>query len=517
MSRISKIITVVLLSAFVGGVQFSVAQTANNPLLYSNQGNLFGEQGNAYDPISIVMPGTAYAAGFGSFLDNPASAALFNSSFGEFGLSYRLVDEEGQFLGNSQSFDDSQTNLSNFGIVYKFPTTQGSFVAGGGYTQHSSFNRAFAFSGRNNNTSITDNFKAPGSSYADIAFNTFATDYGDEFQDWDESIFRIGFDQFGDFLGVRQQGEILQRGFGGEYSFFVATEFQRNFMVGASIGLLNGRYTYGRIFQEIDEFNDYNAEFIDTNDDGSGDTDVDNILLEDELRSTFNGFKARAGFVYRLNDFLNIGGSYTLGTRINVSENFDARIQSTFDNGEQFEDDLTSEFSYNVEFPSRTAVGASITNLGGLSLSASAEYIDYSGTRIDFNNADLFEDELIENEFIEETFRPVLNYRAGIAYDINPDFTLRAGYSYLPSRFESGNDNRSVYAFGTGFSLSPDIRLEIAAQYTNWEEQSVVYDYAEYDYSELPENPPTFQFNSEDANFNVDKWNILATIRFRLY
>ena len=288
-------------------------------------------------------------------------------------------------------------------------------------------------------------------------------------------------------------------------------------MLGASVGLLNGRYSYGRIFQEIDEFNDYNAEFIDTDDDGFGDTDIDNILLEDELRTTFNGFKARAGFIYRLSENLNIGGSYTLGTRVNVNENFDARIQTTFDNGEQFEDDIVSEFSYNVEFPSRTSLGASINDVGGLSISASAEYVDYSATRIDFNNADLFEDELIENEFIEETFRPVLNYRAGIAFEVNPDFTVRAGYSFMPSRFESGNDDKSTYAFGTGFSLTPDIRLEIAAQYTNWEEQSVVYDYAEYDYSDLPDNPPTFQFNSEDAMYNVDKWNILATLRFRLY
>ncbi|TVR30954.1 MAG: hypothetical protein EA390_07265 [Balneolaceae bacterium] len=517
MCRLFKSLFTVVLLTFVAGLQYSIAQNPNNVLLYSNQANMFGDQGSAFDPISITMPGTAFAAGFGSFIDNPANAALFNQSFGEIGLSYRLVEEEGDFLGNNRMLDDNQTNLSNFGMVYAFPTITGSFVVGAGYTQHSSFNRAFSFRGRNNNSTITDNFKAPGSSYADIAFNTFATDFGDEFEDWDESIFRIGFDQFGDYLGIRQQGEIFQRGYGGEYSIFLATEFQENLMFGVSAGILSGRFSYDRLFQEVDEFNDYDGEFIDSNDDGFGDTDIDNILLEDRISSRFNGFRARAGMIYRLGDNFNIGASYTLGTRINVDEEFDANLLTTFNNGVQFEDDVNTEFSYRVEFPSRTSLGAAIVDLNGLSASFSAEYVNYSNTRVDFRDASLFEDELVENEFISETFRPVWNLRGGIAYDFSPDFTMRAGYSFLPSRFENGTDDRTIYALGAGFSITRDLRLELAAQYAFWEEVSSVYDYADYNYAPLPESPPTFTFRSEEATRKVDRFNVLATLRFNIY
>lgn len=519
MSQILKRVTLLVLLTISLNVNSVFGQTTNpnNSLLYSNQANMFGNQGSGYDPISIVMPGTAYGAGVGSFIDNPASMALIKNSIGQFGLSYRMVDENAQYLGNDRSLDDSQTTLSNFGIVYSFPTTQGSLVAGAGYIQHSSFNRAFGFNGRNNTSTITDKFKAPGSTYADIAFGTYATDFGDEFEDWDESIFRIGFDQMGDYLGIRQQGEIFQRGYGGEYSIFLATEFQENLMIGASLGILNGRFSYDRLFQEVDNFNDYDGDFIDSNNDGSGDTDIDNILLEDKLTSRYTGFRARAGILYRLNQYLNVGASYTLGSRISVDEQFDASITTTFDNGVQFDDNLNTEFSYNVEFPSRTSIGASLINLNGISISTSAEYINYSKTRIDFTDGNLFEDELIENEFIQDVFRPVWNLRGGVSYVISPEFTIRGGYSYLPSRFKEGTDDRNIYAFGAGFSLTRDIRLEIATQYSMWDEQSTVYDYAVYDYSLLPENSPSFEFRSENAVRSVDKWNVLATLRFRLH
>ncbi len=518
MRKMTRILYLMSLLLLVIGLKKTIGQDTNpvNSLLYSNQANLFSDQNIAMDPISIIMPGTAYAGGFGSFLDNPASAALFNTSFGEFGLAYTAVDETAQFANSTRSLSDNQFNLSNAGFVYSFPTQRGSLVVGAGYNQHTVFNRALGFRGRNEQTTITDQFKAPGSTYADIAFNTFAIDYGDEFEDWDESIFRIGFNDFGDYLGIQQQGEIFESGYGGEYSFFAATEFQQDLMVGVSLGILNGRYKYDRLFQEVDNFNDYNSDFIDSNDDGTGDTDVDNILLQDRIRSNYTGFKLRAGAIYRLSDALHLGASYTLGTRMEIEERFDANIQTTFDNGVVFEDELNSEFTYYVEMPSRTSVGFSLNDVNSVTVSASAEYVNYGGTRIDFNDGSLFEDEIAENEFIETNFRSVWNLRGGLQYEVNDGLFLRGGYSYFPSKFENGTDDRSIFSFGTGLSLAPGVQLDLAAQYTVWDEVSSVYDYADYDYSLLPDDAPTATFRSENASREVDRWKMMATIRFSM-
>lgn len=492
------------------------SQNANNILLFNNQATLFGDQGPASDPVSIVMPGTAINSGLGTFLDNPASVALFDESFGEFGLSFRSIDEESTYLGNTQSLDHGGRGVSNAGFVYSFPTKRGSLVFGAAYAQHSIYTRAFGFGTRNERSSITDAFKYSGSPYQEIAFNTFATDYGDEFQDWDESIFRIGFDEFGDFLGTRQQGEVTRNGVGGEYSLFLATEFQKNFMVGASIGLISGNFSYDRIFQEVDNFNDYNFDVIDVDEDGTPETDIDNILLDDNLESSYTGFRARAGLLYRINDKVNLGFSYTLPTVLFIDEDFDATVITTFDNSVEFEDATESTFSYEAKYPGRFALGLGVQDLSGITLSLSAEYVDHSATEIRFDESDLFEDELIENDFIQNNFRETWSYRAGLAYELNPLVNLRAGYGFFPSRFEEGGGDRTAYSAGVGVKLGNGLTLEAAAQYLTLEETSTVYEYADYNYSPLPENPPAVSFDSEVANRNADRLQVLATIRVAL-
>ena len=514
MFRLTKILILILL---ITGSSKLAAQNPNNALLYSNQAVTFGDQGFANDPVSLIMPGTAYKSGLGSFIDNPASLALHKRGFGEFGMSFRSIEEDAIFRGQSRSADDRQNNVSNFGFLYSFPTVQGSFVIGAAYTQNSVFNRAVNFRALNNNSSITDKFKAPGSPYQDIAFDTYATDYGDEFEDWDESIFRIGFDTFGDFLGIRQQGEIIQTGYNGEYSMFFATEFQENLMVGASLGILSGRFNYNRVFLELDSDNLYDSsDFLDSSGDGFGDTDIDRVSLDDRLRSRYAGIRARIGFLYRANKNLNVGGSYTFRSTIEVDETFDADLTTRFDNNVEFSASTDSEFSYKVNYPSRVSLGLGLNDIAGLSFSLSTEYIDFSNTAIDFSESDLFDSELLENDFISDSYRSVWNLRIGSEYQFSDELTLRAGFGYRPSRFLNGSDHRSSFLAGAGFAVTNNVRLEFAAQYETWEENSALYDYAVYNYSALPDSPPGVSFRSEEINRSVGRMNILGTVKVRL-
>lgn len=515
MSTIKRLLTI---SLFVfGSIPFANAQNVNDALLFSNQAVQFGDQREIINPVTGVMPGTAYASGFGSFLDNPASLALFDKSFGEFGMTYRSVNEDANYLGTSRTLDDSQTKISNVGFIYSFPTTQGSLVVGAGYNQHSAANRAIGINARNENSTITDQFKAPGNTYADIAFDTYAIDYGDEFQDWDESILRTGFDQYGDFLGIRQQGEIYERGNGGEYSAFIATEFLPDLMVGASVGLLAGEFSYDRVFQEVDNFNDYSFSAIDSDDDGEPDTDIDTIRLSDEVDSRYNGFRGRIGVLYKLTPNVNIGTSYTLPTKIFVDENYNAEISTTFDNQSGFNDSLEGQFSYSVTHPSKLNFGIALEDISGLSISLSTEYTDFSKVELDFENDDLLEDEIAENDFIKETFDKVWNFKGGVSYDVNQFASIRAGYGYLPSRFKNGMDDKSVYSAGLGFDIGDGTSIELGALYTRWEEESAVYDYTQYDYSPLPDEPPLISATlSEDALRTAGLLQLMGTIRFSI-
>lgn len=511
-----KILKTVLLILVLLMAKDLIAQNSNNAILYSNQATLFGQQSNSGDPISIVLPGTAFKSGFGSFVDNPASMALHDESFYEFGLSYRNVEENSLFLGESRIGDDRDTGLNNIGFLYSYPTERGSFVIGAGYSEQKTFNRALEFRGRNENSSITDAFKADGSQYQDIAFRTFATDYGDNFEDWDESIFRIGFDRFGDFLGITQQGSITESGVSGEYSLFFATEFQENLFLGASAGIISGTYNYDRVFQEDDELNLYNSTIIDSDNNGEGETDVDRIFMDEQLESTFNGFRGRIGVLYKVSGQLNLGASFTLPTVINVDEIYDVTLNNRFDNGGEFEDFIESEFSYEIRHPSVVSLGIGVNDISGLSLSLAADYTDFSNTTIDFLDSELIEDELAENDFIEQHFESVWNLRAGAMYHFSKDFSLRAGVGYNPSRFTGGNDDRTTLSGGAGFTITENIRLELTAVHTNWEEDSSVYDFVSYDYSPLPDDRPLTRFRSAEASRSVDKWQMMGTLRFRM-
>ena len=515
-------VKVLLLSVpfFLMTLDLTNAQNVNDPMSFSNQSLLFGNHGFASDPVSGIMPGTAYGSGFGAFLDNPASIALIGNDFGEFSFVHNRINERSSFLGNESSLNDNQTNIAGGGFIYNFPTQRGRFVIGAGYTQHTSFNRTVSFNSWNNNSTITDQFKLPGSTYNEAAFETYATDLGEESDDsvdWDESIFRVGFNQPGDFLGIRQQGEFFQTGHSGEYSAFFATEIMENLMFGASVGVLAGRYGYDRIIQEIDDPNNYNSDFIDSSGDGIGDTDIDNILFSEEINNRFYGFRGRAGLLYQITPSFNVGVSYTLPSRINMDEDFNGRIISTFNNGVRFEDSERGRFTHSASYPARTAVGVAIDDLNGFSLSASAEYVNYSNMRINFEEDELFEDQQIENEFISQNFADdAISFRTGLAYKFNPLFTLRAGYGYAPSMFKDGNDSRDIFSVGAGFALTRDAVFEIGARYTTWKEDSALYTYGDLDYNALPESAPPFSINSEDITRNAGLLQVMATIRFRM-
>lgn len=517
---IRYLLCLVLLAVFV---QFSCSQLQAqiippspnpvNPWLYTNQAATFGSFGTPHDPVSLIMPATAYAAGLGSYLDNPASAALFGISFAEFGFNTRAVTEEAAYRSVIREHEESdfQNSITNAGFVYAFPVDVGRFVAGAGYMQFDGFNRAVSARSNNIFSSITDYFKWPGGIYSAIAFNTFATDFGDEFQDWDESIFRIGFDNFGEFPGISQNFTITERGYSGEYSVFAATEFRRNLMAGISVGWVRGSYRYGREFLEIDAQNNFDGEFIDTTGDGEPDTDIDRVQLEDRLSITFGGIRIRAGLLYRITPFINVGLSYTPSSTFRVNEDLDAVITTRMNNRFRFEEATDLSFSYQFRTPSKTSIGLALDRFYGFSLSLAADYVNFSSIRLDYRDGDLLDEQVRDNEEISEFLQDVWNFRAGITYDVNPFFTLRGGYEGQPGRFEADDGSRRVFSLGAGFIVTSRILFDMAFRNETWEEVSSVYDFIQYDYSSLPDSMPDFNVRSENANRKVNRLTMIGS------
>ncbi|MEX0858738.1 MAG: outer membrane protein transport protein [Balneolaceae bacterium] len=481
------------------------AQDGNNQVSYSNLVLQFSDWNVNGDAASGFIPSVATSNGFGSFIDNPASVAFFDESYFSFGLLNSRVEQQNSYLGNTITSKDDLTKLGNLGFSYTLPTEQGSFVIGGGYNLHTSQNRINETNGRNSQSTITDHFKDPGSDYYDLAFETYAIDYATEDSSFLESIFRIGID----YPGITQDARTTYSTHIGEYSFFFGTEFQENLYVGFSGGITSGTYTYRRDLLELDDRNDYDGNFIE----GS---DIDNILVHDEIDADIVGFALRAGLIYQLNPNFNIGASYLLPSTFSVTENYYSSIETNLDDGSApFEYDLEgSDYTYKFTKPGQLNIGFAAVDLGGLSVSTSAEFIDYSNLDLDLiSGSDLggFDEERVIRQqeaeldsVMANDYNMVINLKAGAKYQINNQFELRGGYAYLPGKSKLFEADKNVFSGGFGIKLSESFVLDVNAQYTIWDDRSVAYSYFDDGAGE---------FRQETISESNSKFNILAGIK----
>ena len=466
----------------------------------------YGLQYPSYDPVTMIMPGVSDAAGFGSYQENPASAALFEESFLSFGLSDRYVNEDGTYLGNTRSLDDNRASVSDIGFVYNVPTARGRLTIGGGYSQSHDYNRAIAGKARNNLSTITDSYArlSIDNPLNTAAFNAYAIDDFQNASGQTESRSVFRFPVGGGYPGIDQNFELTERGTLGEYSAFIATELLKNFIIGASIGVINGSYKYERDFLETDSQGDYNGNFVDTDDDGQGDTDIDNILSEDIIENEFSGLSARLGLVYQVAPNINIGASYQFKNVLHVDESFDTYITTAMDNTIVYSDEDFGSIDYKIVRPARFNVGITAKDLSGLTISASAERIDYSEGRIRFNDIEFADQENFENDIVRSNLEEVYNFRLGLEYKISDEFIPRVGYGYYPSptgdfENEDLNGDRQFYSAGFTAQVSENVKLNLGAQLGRWDDRNTLYLF--------DDNNETF---GEVVNEEVNHWNIMG-------
>ena len=480
MKSLRKVVALLLIGVashtFTVFAPSAFAQESADPLLYSQQAIEFSAASSGATRPGLTLPGTATAYDLGSILDNPASAALFREGFFDLSLAATNTNEEAIYLGGAQTDNQLKGSLSSLGFVVALPTRAGALNFGGSYVQTGSFNRAYSVMGFNQDHTITDQFKVPGNTYEGIAFETYAIDYGDVDQTYLESIFRVGFTPE-QYPGIQQEAEVLQEGIAGEWNAFVATEFQRNLFVGASIGVTNGEKTYKRTFLELDLNNVYNGDFIDTNNDGEGETDVDNMLLQDDFRSEYSGLSARLGFIYQMGDVVRIGASYKLPSTLKVTERYDSVIRTTMDNAEYFQSSLSGDFEYKIKQPSTISGGLSVGTAQGIEVAFGADYTPLSNTEINYSGLETFLDERIDNEYIESVFDDVLDLRAGLKYTAPVGVTVFGSALYQAPRFKGSSQERLAFGFGGDVPVNRNLSVFVNSRLTSFTETSTVYSY----------------------------------------
>jgi len=470
------------------------AQSADDVLRYSLEYP-------SYDALSVVVPGVSSPTGFGAFQENPGVMALYKKSYFSFDLSSRFLDETGTYLGNKSSSSNNQTSVGDLGILYKVPTSRGSLVVGGGYSQTTDFNRTLSASGFNNRSTITDYYSSLPRNDAvnTAAFNAYAIE--DVNADSSASILRYGA-PYSAYPGIDQDMQLTESGALGEYSAFLATELFKNFMVGASIGYLNGSYTYRRDFLESDRQNNFNGQIINPDTTSGSYTDISSILSHDKINADIQAFSARLGFVYNPSEAFHFGMSYEFPSKLHIDENYNTVITTTFDDGRQTQpQDAPGKFSYKIVRPQRLKAGVTIATFKQLSLSASAEYVPYTEAKIDYSEIQYKDQQTQINSNVRSSFRDVVNLRVGVEYKLNNQFTPRFGYAYFPSPLEGLDRSRQFLSGGFSAELTRGLMFDFGLQYSFWKDSNTLYS-----------TPKT----SESVGEDVTRIHVMTGIRMEL-
>ncbi len=491
---------------------------------YSFDALRLSKQLPAQDAHSLALGSSSVSRlqGFGSYIINPAVAGQMPSSSFSAGIGIRDISQESTFIGQNSTFSDNQTGLTHIGFNYKVPTVVGSLVFGGGYVQTADYNTAFTVDAFNDLTSRTYQFLTDYTS--DIAYSTFAID---DYNNVLESVF-----EFGGFQGVDQFAETTRRGQSGEYSLYMATEFQEDVFVGVSVGIPVSKSVFEQVFIESSPL-DVSGRPVYSGQENTGSYNINRMLFEEKITVDAIGFNARVGLLFTGLDLIDFGASYSTGTRWNVEERFDAFVQTRFqdvvtldgqvrtdDDGDTFgpelSDQLSGEYSYSVRTPSRMHLGATTKDLPLADISVSAERIDYSGIRLrDFDSADR-DLEIDENNFINQNFNDVWNFRAGAALTMFESFEPRLGWSYManPISYLEKNDRHFLSA-GIGIGLNQNTSLDLGLQYGFWETTEDLYSVdASTGIIVDPQTnaPVTF---IETAEQDVERFHVTFGINFR--
>lgn len=380
-------------------------------------------------------------------------------------------------FSNPLDSESSNTRLGNVGYVYKAPVARGSMAFGIGYNQLNSFRRDLFFEGENGMNSITDFFMPlPGEfelveddgsdgepntgdefltaeffrPVSELAYETFAIDLDQGLVDAGNEVPFLPAVVRGTVL---QSGDVFEEGGTEEFTISGATEVAKNVMIGAGFNFAHATYRFNRFFNEVD---------INDDNDGTGiTTDFESLDLNEELHSNMWGVNLRSGLSAAVTPNLKLGLTVETPTSYSVSEDFSMTLDTFFDNGDAFNDRIDVVNEYTLQTPWRFGGGLSV-NFSALTLSADAEYVDWSQLKIESKSrGDFSFDEI--NRHIRRDYDAVVNAGIGGELELGGMFVLRGGYAVQPDprETESLDRTRQYISGGVGFRLQRVVEIDI--------------------------------------------------------
>ncbi len=450
----SRIYIIIVQYAFIS-ISSLFAQNETDALRYSQ---LF--YGGTARGTAIGGATTALGADFSAISINPASLGFNRNSTFIFTPAIVENNASSSYINTNFTAEKYNFNISSWGAILSY-TQEGrpwrSVSLGLGSNRLNNYNKSTYYSAFNNENSFLDSYletvNANGGTAPEdmsfiepfgtsLAWETFLinpvdpTLSGEEPQEYN-SVIPNG--------GITQTRSMISRGAMDDYFIAVGANYYDKLYMGASFNFPVLRYREESSYTESD-----NEETI---------NGFDQYTYTQTLNTNGRGAAFKVGLIYKVEEWLRIGGSIHTPTYFNMNERYSSDVVSILEDSTgttqynaQSPDGI---FNYSLLTPWRVNTGISIVlqELGFLTFDY--EYVDYRAPRYNFNATDA-ETQQIEvdiNQTIDEVYTAAHNFRIGAEAKAEK-FRFRGGYAFYGNSFSKEinfNNSKNVFSTGVGY------------------------------------------------------------------
>lgn len=421
---------------------------------------------------------------------NAAGLAFYNRSELSISPSLRLLNNSANYLGQTTSSSKSNPFIGSASVIFAgMPSDSRSrgprrTVWGISYSRQASLGNEFVAQGQNNRSSVVNSYieNANGTSptnlrgqYDSPNFTAYPNTYSDgytvtgltaaAYQNYlinDSSTDSTQYFRYDSGVPVSQRVSFSASGAVSQWGLSVASNFSDKFYIGGTLALSHSKYNYTSIIQE---------QYI-------GGRVFNGMRENTDYSVTGNGLNLSLGAIYRIDQNLQLGANIVTPTwstssykeTTNQSQTIDPIGIPQLDNSGRpvffVPDNKTitvapNDFDFRVTTPLRLSGG--VTYFIGKSgfLTATAEYVNYSGMRVGTNyytaGADNQAFKKDQTSYVQGIYQNTVNFRVGGEFR-SGIFRARVGGAYLPSAYKSsfdelarnGDRNTLLYSAGLG-------------------------------------------------------------------
>ena len=411
------------------------------------------------------------AGGLWSHNHNPASLGFFNgNNLLSISLGNQSQQTESNYFGQKEIIENKINIIpfiQNAGYVTSLQFSENdewsSINIALSVNRKKNFNKNINISGYNTESSMVNQFVQYAQNISPeelgwnewLAYDSFLID-PDESEitnpDGTTSIVLNGYQPTSgmEIIGQTQTRKIKETGFINEVDLAFSSAYKDFLFIGGSIGITHMKFSHRSSYKE-DEFNDNN--------------NLLNFEYNEYLNQEGGGVNLKIGTIIKPLSFLRVGLAYHSPTYNEISEFYEASIETNFieppiedTTATNFSQNYSSDYDFILNTPSKSILSLaflkkymSIQTL----LTLDFERVNYENSQlssIDFYGYDFYD----ENEKISEYYGATNNIKIGLFLRIK-NISLRGGYAIFGSPFKRDEDNewsQEYMSLGLGYKVN---------------------------------------------------------------